>query len=94
MYVCMHACILCVNVYSRDKLRPESYVSEREARLLWILDPKDNCFNLCILARTEDNAATLRSDFMVSGCGQYKCMQRYCWCALYRITLADLERWR
>jgi len=32
------------------------------------LDVSDQSFNLAILARTEENALTLRSDFMVSAC--------------------------
>lgn len=50
----------------REKLRPPSYSPKQTDPLKWVLDPKDQLFNLSILARTMDNAITLRSDFMVS----------------------------
>ena len=53
---------------TREKVRPPKYSPKAEDQLKWILDPKDSLFNLCILARTLDNAITLRSDFMVSEC--------------------------
>ena len=50
---------------SREKVRPPNFMPKL-GELQWILDPKDQLFNLSILARTLDNAITLRSDFMVS----------------------------
>ena len=51
---------------NRERLKPPSHVPKLEDSQQWVLDPKDQLFNLSILARTTDNAITLRSDFMVS----------------------------
>ena len=48
-------------------MKPTSYTPGAGDGLDWVLDPKDSCFNLSVLARTEENAMTLRSDFMVGG---------------------------
>ncbi len=50
---------------SREELIPPKVLTSEKVRLRWILDSNDNIFNLCLLARTEDNVLILRSDFMV-----------------------------
>lgn len=49
---------------SREGIRPPSFIPKL-GEPQWVLDTKDQLFNLSILARTLDNAITLRSDFMV-----------------------------
>ena len=57
--------LIAEGTLSREKMRPPNF-RPKPGELQWILDPKDQVFNLSILARTTDNAITLRSDFMVS----------------------------
>ena len=58
--------LLAEGMLNRERLKPPSFMPKAADSLKWVLDPKDQAFNLCILARTQDNAITLRSDFMVS----------------------------
>ena len=51
--------------FRKDCLIPLKDTPKSEG-LQWVLDIDDQCFNLAVLARTKDNALTLRSDFMVS----------------------------
>ena len=55
--------------HSRETLEPPKGYCCNEEGPQWVLDHHDSVFNLSVLARTEDNAITLRSDFMVSVMG-------------------------
>lgn len=55
-------------LYSQDQLAPPKALLRQSVvggGLQWILDASDNVLNLSLLARTEENVLTLRSDFMV-----------------------------